>query len=112
LNCQTQRGRTALSLASQPHEIELLCAFGASIDVADSDGTTPLLRFSIAANVDCVRALLRLDADATKEDSLGRSVTRSVWHPQIKPLLLEHSKKSVSVDFCCCPESNSFVFQT
>lgn len=88
---------TALHLAAfEGHTriIEILCAFGACLEIVDMFNDTPLIRAVQADNVEAVRLLLALNADATRIVLDGRFAIRTNCK-EMRQLLLEHSKKSV-----------------
>lgn len=65
-------GDTAIGIAAAneaPVEvIQSLAKAGGPVDAADNDGVTPLMKAAEAGNVDLVKALLTLGADAKKKD--------------------------------------------
>lgn len=65
-------GDTAIGIAAANEApvdvIQALAKAGAPVDAADADGVTPLMKAAEAGNVDLVRALLALGADAKKKD--------------------------------------------
>ncbi len=78
--------------------VELLIAFDAGLESVDSDGDSPLMRAVSDGCLDAVRLLLELNADTTKSDWIGWTVSQAK-NEEIKQLLLEHLQKSVR-DFC------------
>jgi ankyrin repeat protein len=75
---QDKRQWSALHFAAQEQSadgIELLVSHGATVDIADSDGNTPLSKavFNYRGNGDAVSALLRLGADRHRENKHGVS---------------------------------------
>ena len=75
---QDKGGWTALHFAAQEQSaeaIELLASHGATIDIADGHGNTPLSRavFSYRGNGDAVCTLLRLGANTHRENNHGVS---------------------------------------
>jgi ankyrin repeat protein len=75
---QDRRRWSALHFAAQEQSadgIELLVSHGATIDIADSDGNTPLSTavFNYRGNGNAVSALLRLGADRQRKNKHGVS---------------------------------------
>ena len=75
---QTAIGNVHLYLGHQPEaldgrEVEALLQGGASINVSDQTGETPLIAAVHARNVGLVRLLLEKGADPDRNDNSGRS---------------------------------------
>ncbi|CAM9392145.1 unnamed protein product, partial [Ectocarpus fasciculatus] len=56
-------GKTPLHVAKSTGVLNLLLSDGANPNCMDNDGITPLGKFVMSSNVDCVKALLEANAD-------------------------------------------------
>jgi ankyrin repeat protein len=85
--------------------------FGVDIDVIIDDGYSPLTWAVSFLQLDCVRLLLALRADATTVDHDHRLVSQ-IRNEKIQQLLLEHSKKSVKHQLSLDPRQFSLFSNT
>lgn len=86
---RSANGRRALNwaaLANQPAAIRFLLRRGASIDLANRTGFTPLHHAAEAGSVEAAEALLAAGADVTRLNAAGLSaadVARAREHPDL-----------------------------
>ena len=69
------------------------------MEATDDNGQTALTMAVRRVRFETVRLLLDLNADMTKSDLRGWNVSQT-RNAEMRQLLLEHSKKSVSHFFC------------
>ncbi|MFL5381430.1 MAG: ankyrin repeat domain-containing protein [Longimicrobiaceae bacterium] len=86
---RSANGRRALNwaaLANRPDAIRFLLRHGASIDMANRTGFTPLHHAAEAGSLEAVEALLAAGADAARLNAAGMSaadVARGREHPDV-----------------------------
>ena len=88
------------------HMLKLLIAHGASVNVTNMDGHTPLFTQVMRGNIECAKLLLSLNADPNSADRLGTTPlayvlspsTRLGYYPQMMNLLLGYGASLIVRD--------------
>lgn len=81
--------------------VEMLAAFGASVNLPKNDGLTPLMASVMHNQVACAKSLLELNSDTTRTTKAGWSVAKSE-NAEIKALLKAHKAKTVQKKLVFC----------
>lgn len=81
--------------------IETLVVFGADIDALSNGGVTAAMLAVSNECIEVVRLLLSLNADVTKIDDDGETALQRAKTDEMKQLLLDQEKKSVSEALFC-----------
>ena len=84
--------------------IEILAAFGASVNLPKNDGMTPLMASVMHNQLPCVKCCLDLNADPTRTTKAGWSVAKSE-NAEIKALLKTYKSKTVRFFLFVVPAS-------
>eukprot|EP00953_Heterococcus_sp_UTEX-ZZ885_P013445 7684-Heterococcus_DN1.PRE.3 len=93
---------------AKPEVVALLLANGATVDLRDKHGQTPLCYAAITGHVQCAKLLLAVGADASLavQDGSWQCLQAAVHNVQYETvnLLLEHtaSKAKANINAHCC----------